>query len=87
MVTRVSLAVLFGLAVVVLAALGVIEASAREAAETGRCRRVVTATPERWAACKAVCGEGAALLPSGDGSCLVVCACLPPGTTIEVEAR
>jgi hypothetical protein len=44
---------------------------------------VCAATPETWAKCKAVCGEGAAMLPGGENAC-VRCSCLPTGVRLEV---
>lgn len=34
-----------------------------------------TASAETWAACRAICGEAAALVPVGDGREWVTCAC------------
>ena len=43
------------------------------------------ASPETWAACRAVCGESAALLPQGHGAEWVTCSCVPAGSRVEVR--
>jgi hypothetical protein len=41
-----------------------------------------TASPETWAKCRAICGDAAALLPTGDGSVLVACSCVTSGVKV-----